>query len=100
MDPAALGTTIIGLDAIRTEDARQAAAIARPRTERRRSLALRRALAALLHRAAERIAPAPAAAGCPAARSEPAGAVAARGGRRGSPIGGPAAFLTRSADVG
>ena len=58
MDPAALGTTIIGLDAIRTEEARseraQAVHVRRPHRTGR----LRRHLAASLRWTARRIDPA------------------------------------------
>jgi hypothetical protein len=60
MDPAALGTTIIGLTSVRREDVDIEPAIARQERPRRRlSLAVRQRLANALRRTAERIEPSP-----------------------------------------
>ncbi len=59
MDPAALGTTIIGLDAIRNDEARSDRPIPHHRSRRRLGTA-RQLVAAALRRTADAIAPAPA----------------------------------------
>jgi len=63
MDPAALGTTIIGLDSIRQDEARYERAQALEHRRSRRTLRLRRQLAATLRWTARRIDPMPAPAG-------------------------------------
>jgi hypothetical protein len=57
MDPAALGTTIIGLDGIRSEQAVSEPSVARRRQRRQRSAIARRYLAEGLRRLAALIAP-------------------------------------------
>ncbi len=59
MDPAALGTTIIGLESIHREGADYERGLPRPEPPRRRPRRVRRRLANLLRRVAERIEPYP-----------------------------------------
>ena len=62
MDPAALGTLRLGLDTIRHDDELYARTVARRARPRARLGFIRRLVAAVLRRTAERIAPSPAAA--------------------------------------
>jgi hypothetical protein len=63
MDPAALGTTIIGLDTVRQDEARYQRAQALELRRPQRTLGVRRQLAASLRWTARRIDPVPASAG-------------------------------------
>ena len=63
MDPAALGTTIIGLNAIRADDARWHAPLPRRERPHRRLASARQLLATVLRRTADAVAPAPASGG-------------------------------------
>ncbi len=59
MDPAALGTTIIGLDAIRAND-RMEPPLPHQRRTRGRLATARQLIASVLRRSADAVAPAPA----------------------------------------
>jgi hypothetical protein len=60
MDPAAVGTTRIGLDKIRHDDDLYQRAVPRNERSRRRLDFIRRRVADTLRRTAERVAPSPA----------------------------------------
>jgi len=63
MDPAALGTTIIGLNAIRADETRQHAPRRNRAQPHRRLASARQLLATALRRTADAVAPAPASSG-------------------------------------